>query len=59
MVWEAYEIYYYTSEADFPDNPINSEPIKIRTTGPSFGKGEIGEDGGVVPFNIQSDSKGI
>lgn len=54
---EAYEIYYYESESDFPNRPINAAPIEIRTTGPAFGKGEIGEDGGVVPFKIESEIK--
>ena len=54
---EAYEIYYYESEEDFPSKPINNDPIRIRTTSKSFGKGEIGEDGGVVPFSIESGVK--
>lgn len=54
---EAYEIYYYAHEDDYPDNPIDNDPIRIRTTGKSFGKGEIGEDGSVVPFKIISSTK--
>lgn len=54
---EAYEIYYYEKEEDFPTKPINNNPIKIRTDGPSFGAGEIGHDGGVEPFVIESTTK--
>ena len=52
---EAYEIYHYKTIDNFPAKPI-SDPIKIRTTGKSFGMGEIGDDGGVVHFQIDGDT---
>ena len=52
---EAYEIYHYKTFDDFPAKPI-SNPIEIRTTGKSFGLGEIGDDGGVVPFQINGET---
>jgi len=54
---EAYEIFYYENVADYPNNPINSKPISIRTSGKSFGNGEIGDDGGIEHFEINSLQK--
>ena len=52
---EAYDIYYFKELDDFPNSPISEEPIKIRTSGPSFGNGEIGDDGGIEHFEINSN----
>lgn len=52
---EAYDIFFYQELADFPEDPISNQPIIIRTSGPSFGNGEIGDDGGIEHFEILSD----
>ncbi|MFT5819387.1 MAG: outer membrane protein OmpA-like peptidoglycan-associated protein [Crocinitomix sp.] len=49
---EAYDIYCYRNAADYPLNPINNDPIEIRSIGQTFGQGILGDNGGVMPFNI-------
>ena len=51
---EAYDIYYYAKKSDYPNRPINKEPILVKNTRSQFGKGEIGDDGGLTPFKIES-----
>jgi len=51
---EAYDIYYYAEKADFPTKPINVSPIEIRAKGKTFGPGALGDNGGVLPFKIES-----
>jgi outer membrane protein OmpA-like peptidoglycan-associated protein len=49
---EAYDIYCYSSYEDYPLKPINNDPIEIRSIGRTFGPGILGDNGGVMPFNI-------
>ncbi|MDG1915868.1 MAG: hypothetical protein P8I55_14925 [Crocinitomix sp.] len=49
---EAYDIYCYATPEDFPLKPVNNDPIEIRSIGRTFGHGVLGDNGGVMPFNI-------
>ncbi|NOQ74167.1 MAG: hypothetical protein GQ574_19320 [Crocinitomix sp.] len=49
---EAYDIYCYSKASDYPLNPINNDPIEIRSIGKTYGAGILGDNGGVMPFNI-------
>jgi outer membrane protein OmpA-like peptidoglycan-associated protein len=51
---EAYDIYYYAEKEDFPANPINENPVEIRSIGKTIGDGVLGDNGGVLPFKIES-----
>jgi len=52
---EAYDIYYYAEKSDFPANPINKSPLEIRAKGETFGLGILGDNGGILPFKIESE----
>lgn len=52
---EAYDIYLYAETADYPHNPIHSNPIEIRSLGKTYGPGLIGDNGGVLPVKIESE----
>ncbi len=52
---EAYDIYYYKTKTDYPANPINKSPLEIRATGRTLGSGTLGDNGGVLPFKIESE----
>lgn len=54
---EAYDIYCYAKPADYPLNPINTEPLKIRSLGRTTGTGILGDNGGVMPFKVEMESK--
>lgn len=49
---EAYDIYCYTTPEDYPLKPINNNPIEIRSIGRTYGSGILGDNGGVMPFDI-------
>lgn len=52
---EAYDIYYYKTKDDYPANPINKSPLEIRANGRTLGSGTLGDNGGVLPFKIESE----
>ena len=52
---EAYDIYYYKTKADYPADPINKLPLEIRAVGRTLGSGTLGDNGGVLPFKIESE----
>lgn len=52
---EAYDIYCYANSADYPLNPINTEPLKIRSLGQTTGTGILGDNGGVMPFKVEME----
>lgn len=53
---EAYDIYYYTTKADYPANPINKSPLEIRAVGRTLGSGTLGDNGGILPVKIESEA---
>ena len=53
---EAYDIYLYADLKDYPNNPISTKPIAVRSKGKTYGPGLIGDNGGVLPLKIEADS---